>query len=139
MITLNLPNQKLQGILYKQALLPNQASQLTRVTMPLMGGVTAGGGGGGGAPPIRGVLKAEEALSQELDSRHDHPGSSSKRPRPGGPPTMAMSPPRLPRTPYQFFQLGVNKDQVRETSPLLPMSHNPIMLWLRQHLSFLLI
>jgi len=119
MITLNMPGQRFQGILYKQyrgsvtggMMLPQQASQPTRVTGPNVHPWQHNSAG----------VKAQEALSQELDSRHETGGgSSAKRFRMGNPHATSTgghgallpSPPRMARTPYQFFQLGVNKDQV---------------------------
>ncbi|GAX76225.1 hypothetical protein CEUSTIGMA_g3669.t1 [Chlamydomonas eustigma] len=111
MITINLPNQRLQGVLYKQApplgVLPPVAHHAGSPYPRVVPSTPRTGGGG---------IKVEDtAVSPEMDSV-SHRMESGKRPR-SRVSHPAPAPPRMHRTPYQFFQLGVNKEQLMQLHP----------------------
>lgn len=102
-ITIQLPGQCLQGTLYWQS----PADVTPRAGPPA---------GPPKAAPATTHLDEDTAMSQELDSRHNMQSQGLVRAAsmPGLP---TLTQPRPPRTPYQFFQLGVNKEQLLQLHP----------------------
>ncbi|GAX81680.1 hypothetical protein CEUSTIGMA_g9108.t1 [Chlamydomonas eustigma] len=121
MITINLPNQRLQGMLYKQALPSSALPPTSALGVPYPRGIS-------GIPhPSGGGVKIEDtAVSPEMDSASQRLDSSKRARSPSSIPLPTQ--PRMHRTPYQFFQLGVNKEQLLQLHPDLSSQSNHDML-----------